>query len=214
MHTIEEKESSKWFVALRETVERAPPGVKDITVAARESDFFEFITQAQEQRARFLIRARTDRMLVPEDSAGCESMLEALSHVPVFGSLTVQIPSNGSRKARAASVEVRVAQVTIKPPQRRDQANASGSTEPVTVNLIAATESSVAARTEAISWVLLTNLPVKDFEAAAEKVQWYGKRWGIETWHKVLKSGCKIENCMLEEAERLKRYHPTLGQMS
>src|SRR5260370_35222061 len=51
-----------------------------------------------------------------------------------------------------------------------------------------------------------TYLPVKDFASAPEKVQWYGKRWGIEIWHKVLKSGCKVEDCMLEEAERLKRY--------
>jgi len=66
---IVEKESSKWLIALRETVERAPPGVKVITVADRESDFFEFITLAQEQRARFLIRARTDRMLVGVSSS-------------------------------------------------------------------------------------------------------------------------------------------------
>jgi hypothetical protein len=54
--------------------------------------------------------------------------------------------------------------------------------------------------------VLLTNLPVKDFNSATQKVQWYAKRWGIEVWHRVLKSGCKVEDCMLEEAERLKRY--------
>ena len=69
-----------------------------------------------------------------------------------------------------------------------------------------ATESSPPAGIEAISWVLLTNLAVPDFESAAEKVHWYGKRWGIETWHKVLKSGCKVEDCLLEEALRLKRY--------
>jgi hypothetical protein len=27
-----------------------------------------------------------------------------------------------------------------------------------------------------------------------------------QIWHKVLKSGCKVEDCLLEEAERLKRY--------
>ena len=59
---------------------------------------------------------------------------------------------------------------------------------------------------EPLSWVLLTNLPVKDFAGATEKVQWYGSRWGIETWHKVLKSGCKVEDCLLETADRLKRY--------
>jgi hypothetical protein len=203
---IEEKESSKWLQALHETVGRAPRGVQVITVADRESDFFEFFTQAEEQRARFLIRARTDRMLVPEESAGFESILEAYASADVLGTLTVKIPGNGKRKARTAQVEVRVAPVTIKPPQRRGAAKASGSTEPISVNVIGATESAPPEGQAAISWVLLTNLPVPDFDCAAEKVQWYAKRWGIETWHKVLKSGCKVEDCLLETAERLARY--------
>jgi Transposase DNA-binding/Transposase Tn5 dimerisation domain len=203
---IEEKESSKWLQALRETVERAPRGVQVITVADRESDFFEFLTQAKQQRARFLIRARTDRMLVPEESEGYESILEAISRAEVMGKLTVKIPGNGKRKARTAQLAVRVAPVTIKAPQRRGAAKASGSTEPISVNVIAATENAPPEGQEAISWVLLTNLPVAGFESAAQKVQWYGKRWGIETWHKVLKSGCKVEDCLLETAERLSRY--------
>jgi hypothetical protein len=204
---IEEKESSKWLIALKETVERAPSGVPVVTIADRESDFFEFLTHAKEMRAKYLIRARTDRKLVPEDSAGCTRMLEALSDAPALGSMTVEVPGNGSRKARTASIEVRVAEVTIQPPLRRGaRAKASGSSDPVTVTLIGATEQSPPASSDSISWVLLTNLIVKDFESATEKVQWYGRRWGIEIWHKVLKSGCKVEDCMLEEAERLKRY--------
>ncbi len=203
---IEEKESSKWLLALRDTVALTPPGVAVVTVADRESDFFEFLTQAQERGARYLIRARTDRQLVPEDSEGSNRMLEAIDAAAVQGNLAIRIPSNGARKARSASLEVRVAQVTLKAPRRRGAAKASGSSEPITVNLIAATETAPPAGTEAIGWVLLTNLPVRDFAEAAEKVQWYGRRWGIETWHKVLKSGCKVEDCRLEEAERLKRY--------
>jgi hypothetical protein len=188
-------------------VQRAPAGVSTVTVADRESDFFEFLTQAKELRAKYVIRARTDRKLVPEDSAGCARMLEALSDAPALGSLTVEVPGNGSRKPRNASIEVRVAEVTIQPPPRRGAyAKASGSTEPLTVTLVGATEQSPPAGCESISWVLLTNLSVKDFESATEKVQWYGRRWGIEIWHKVLKSGCKVEDCLLEEAERLKRY--------
>src|SRR5271167_2933272 len=203
----QEKIERLQVTALKETVERAPAGVPVVTVADRESDFFEFLTQAKELRAKYLIRARTDRKLVPEDSAGCASMLEALSIAPALGTLAVAVPSNGRRKARSANIEVRVAQVTIQPPQRRGaHAKASGSSEPVLVTVIGATEHSPPAGAESISWVLLTNLPVKDFESAAEKVQWYGRRWGIETWHKVLKSGCKVEDCMLEEAERLKRF--------
>ena len=203
---IEEKESAKWLVALKETAERAPAGVAVVTVADRESDFFEFLTHAHDLQAHYLIRARTDRKLVPEDSAGCVRMQEALSDAPALGRMTVEVPGNGRRKARTATIEVRIAEVAIQPPPRRGHAKASGSSEPVLVTIIGATEPSPPAGDESISWVLLTNLPVKNFESAAEKVRWYGRRWGIETWHKVLKSGCKVEDCLLEEAERLKRY--------
>jgi len=36
----DEKESSKWLLALRKTVERTPPGVMVVTLEDRESDFF------------------------------------------------------------------------------------------------------------------------------------------------------------------------------
>lgn len=203
---IDEKESSKWLLALRETVTRTPKGVQVVTIADRESDFFEFLTAAKQLGARYVIRACRDRKLVPEESAGWETMIEALTAAPVLGNLQVAIPGNGKRKARSAVIEVKVAQATIQPPQRRGYARDSGSTDPITVQVIGATESAPPAGQEAVSWVLLTNLPVADFEAACEKVQWYGKRWGIETWHKVLKSGCKVEDCLLETGERLARY--------
>jgi len=203
---IEEKESSKWLLALEETLARTPPGVKAVTVADRESDFFEFLAAAEEHGALFLIRARTDRLLVAEASSGHESLLEAVAHAPLLGSLGVEIPGNGKRKARSANVAVHVAQVTIKPPQRRGAAKTSGSIEPIAVNAIWAAEKSAPPGAEPISWVLLTNLPVADFEAASEKIGWYGQRFAIETWHKVLKSGCQVERCLLETAERLARY--------
>jgi hypothetical protein len=156
---IEEKESSKWLLALEETVARTPGGVMVVTVADRESDFFEFLAAAQEHRASFLIRARTDRLLVPEESAGHHSLLEALAHAPLLGSLEVEIPGNGKRKARSASVAVHVAQVTIKPPPRRGAAKVSGSIEPIAVNAIWAAEKTARGGAEPISWVLLTNLP-------------------------------------------------------
>jgi hypothetical protein len=52
------------------------------------------------------------------------------------------------------------------------------------VNLIAATETAPPPGEDAISWVLLTDLPVPDFHSTSEKIDWYGRRWGIEVWHK------------------------------
>ena len=206
---IEEKESFKWLVAMRETVERVPSGIDVITIADRESDIFEFIADAEDQTTLYLIRARTDRKLVPEDSEGCGSILEAITAAPVIGTMKVAVPGNGKRKPRTATVEVRIAHVTIKPPKRRGKAKKQADLpdlEPIPVQVISATETCPPKGEEAISWILLTNLPVTNYSEAVEKLGWYCKRWGIEVWHKVLKSGCKVEECLLETADRLERF--------
>ena len=54
-----------------------------------------------------------------------------------------------------------------------------------------------------IDWKLLTDLPVRSRQEAIEKLDWYAMRWKIETFHKILKSGCKAEESKLRTAERL-----------
>jgi hypothetical protein len=53
---------------------------------------------------------------------------------------------------------------------------------------------------------MLTTVPTCTWEEACERVEWYAARWLIEVYHKVLKSGCRIETRQFEQAERLKRY--------
>jgi hypothetical protein len=203
---IEDKESFKWLIGMRETRERVPPGVKIVTVGDREADFFELHTEAQELKLPYLVRARVDRLLVPEESDCHKQMSDALAAAKDLGTMEVSILGNSKRKTRTATVTVKTAQVAIKPPQRRGHAKNSGSDEPTTVKLIAATELNPSEGDEAISWVLVTNLPVPDMDAAVEKVRWYSRRFGIETFHKTLKSGCQVEKCCLERGERLARY--------
>ena len=152
------------------------------------------------------IWARRDRKLIPEESEGWETMIEAFAAAPVLGSLEVAVPGCGKRKARTAEIELRVVQATIQPPRRRGHARDGGSIELITVQVIGATENGPPQGAEAVSWVLLTNLRVTDFEAAREKLQWYARRWGIDTWHWVLKSGWRVEECLLQTGERVARY--------
>jgi hypothetical protein len=56
-----------------------------------------------------------------------------------------------------------------------------------------------------IAWLLLTTVAVETVDDAIERVQWYSCRWGIEVWHRVLKSGCRIEERQLASGERLQR---------
>ena len=48
-----------------------------------------------------------------------------------------------------------------------------------------------------------TDLPVRSPEEAVEKLGWYARRWRIELFHKILKSGCRAEEARLRTAERL-----------
>jgi hypothetical protein len=53
---------------------------------------------------------------------------------------------------------------------------------------------------EPLEWMLLTTVPTPDFEQAAVRLAWYARRWGIEVFHRVLKSGCRIEDRRLHTA--------------
>jgi hypothetical protein len=52
---------------------------------------------------------------------------------------------------------------------------------------------------------LLTTCEITTTEQAQERLRWYCLRWRIEDWHRVLKSGCRIEALQHKTAERLKR---------
>jgi hypothetical protein len=56
-----------------------------------------------------------------------------------------------------------------------------------------------------IEWFLLTTEPVETPHDAARIIDCYTRRWRIEEWHHVLKSGCKILEHQNETAERLMR---------
>ena len=54
-----------------------------------------------------------------------------------------------------------------------------------------------------IDWMLLTTVPTETFKDACQRIAWYSKRWGIEVYHRTLKSGCRIEDRRLASTDRL-----------
>jgi len=44
-----------------------------------------------------------------------------------------------------------------------------------------------------IEWMLLTTVATDTFEDACQRIAWYSKRWGIEVYHRTLKSGCVLK---------------------
>jgi len=73
----------------------------------------------------------------------------------------------------------------------------------LSLTVISAQEQSVPEGRDRIEWKLLTDLDVDDVASAVEKLNWYAQRWKIETFHKILKSGCNAEKAKLRTADRL-----------
>lgn len=195
--SIEEKESFKWLKALDKTLALAPEGPLVVTVCDREADIYEFFLKAQERQAKVLIRAAQYRK-VEED---IRKLFDLLNSLAVAGRLRVRIPKKGKQPSREATLEVRFQEVKLKAPSR---AKPNNKLEPIKLNAILVKETGK--RLESLEWMLLTNVKVDTFADAVEKIYWYQKRWGIEVYHKVLKSGLKVEDCRLQKKERLMPY--------
>ncbi len=196
---IEQKESHKWLVSFRKTAQAQQryPQSTFVSIGDREADIYELFELALRESAsggpQLLVRAIHDRLL-GEDQG---HLWERVARQEVSGIQEVRIPRKGNRPARVARLEVRFAQVSLKPPHRKS------SLRDLTVWAVLAREISPPEGVDPVEWLLLTTMEVTTFEQAVEKLAWYTVRWGIEVYHRTLKSGCKIEERQLGTADRI-----------
>jgi len=144
-----------------------------------------------------LVRVAQDRALDDEEQ---RRVRQALNDAAVAGVHHVDIPRQKARPKRVASLELRVARVSIKRPVGRGR----NMPESVEVSLVWAREKDAPDGVEPLDWVLLTTQCVEDLDSAVEMVECYGVRWVIEEFHRVLKDGCRVERMQFDTAERIK----------
>jgi hypothetical protein len=200
--TIEEKESFRWLESFRKTClvqKELGEGVMVVNICDREGDFYDLFAEALSEGSpsELLVRASRNREL---DGDGF-LLWERMESVPEHGSITVQLPRRKGRKAREAVLSVRFAPVDIRPPGYRRKGDGL---EPLRLWAVYANETDPPKGEERVSWMLLTTLPVESFEDATEKIEWYVRRWVIELFFRVLKSGCKVEERQLRGPHNLK----------
>lgn len=192
---IEDKESHKWLDSWAATcrAQDQAPSTQFVMVADRESDVFELLAQTRGQRAQLLIRAEQSRKLLDEERC----LWPFMQAQPIAGELEVQVGRRDDQPARTARLAVRHAEVTLKAPGARKQLGT------VTVWAVWAQEIDTPSGCAPLDWMLLTTAPTETFAHACERLHWYAKRWGIEIYHRILKSGCNIEDRQLNGADRL-----------
>jgi Transposase DNA-binding/Transposase Tn5 dimerisation domain len=196
---IADKESQKWIDSVRAVaaLKTRLPGTRVVSVADREGDVFEFFTEAQALGVDVLTRAAWNRNV-----EGLEAQVFAtLAAAPVVAQKSLALPASAKRKARTANLQVRACELTLKAPRN----GLAHGLAPLRLWGVWAYEPAPPEGVEPLDWKLLTSVPTASAEDALERLDWYAARWGIEQWHKVLKSGCNIEMRQLESAERLER---------
>jgi hypothetical protein len=194
---FEQKESVRWLRSL-EALERLQPqcpNTRLVSVGDREADIYELFVwaTAKPERPDLLIRAERQRVIADTGA----DLWTHVRNLPVEGEVELRVPRRGNRSARIARLRIRFAPVEIQAPSRKAGLGA------VRLWAVLAHEEEAPQGSQPLEWMLLTTLAVEHLSDAVEKLQWYAKRWGIEVFHRVLKSGCKIESRQLTGADTI-----------
>lgn len=190
---IEEKESIRWLSSLAQSGALLGDPARCVHIGDRENDIYEFFCAAREAGTHFLVRTCVDRLA----DDGCRTVARVMARGPVAGQHRIEVTAEDGSVSEAV-LKLRYKRVHILPPigkQKRYPA--------LDLTVIHAREARTPRGRDRVDWKLVTDLPVTSPEEVVEKLRWYAQRWKIELFHKILKSGCRVEAARLRTAERL-----------
>jgi hypothetical protein len=196
---IGQKESQKWLTSLDAVFSAHDwcPQTRFVSMGDREADVYDLLAAERPAGVDLLVRASWNRCVeAPE-----RYVWATVEAQPIVEHLVLQVPRRGLQPAREATLALRFCPLTLCPPQHRKAQGLPA----VTLWAVQVCEVDPPTDLPPIEWLLLSTVEVHTVEDAIERVAWYACRWGIEVWHRILKSGCRIEARQLGTGERLQR---------
>lgn len=196
---IEDKESSRWLEGSAAAGDRLSAAAQVIVVGDREFDIYSQFVRVP-PGVHLIVRAAHDRRLADD-----EHLFDAPSDWREFGTMDVRVPpSRPGDPGRIAQVRVKAGRVCIVKPRH----GARIDPKTVTLTYVEVSEIKPPKGQTAITWRLLTSLPVAEepdeFTAAQEIVRLYRLRWRTEQVFRAMKSdGLRLEDTQVTEAARL-----------
>ena len=197
---FEQKESYRWKTHFDkgQDLVKANPNLEVVYVADREADIMELFAARTNENMHFVIRSKHNRNLVGED---CK-LWEKIDQSPITDTYAIKVTDVVTKKKKEVPVNLRFTDVTIQLSPRT-----YSSAKSLQVNLSVISVEQVAPKQPNkpyIKWVILTTLPVRTVEEARQIIKIYTKRWLIERFHFLLKSGgANVEELQLETAARI-----------
>lgn len=202
-YAIEQKGSWRWIEHLRETENRCSNLKKEIIhVADREGDIYEFLQESEEIEAKYVIRLKSNRRIkiinsVKQSITTIEKELEKAESLGTIG-LEVKTPKG---KKENHDIILKSITVTLHCPERKIESMEIGPLKPLVVNIVEARS----LQDPEFGWHLITNMRCACIDQAERVVEIYKKRWLIETYHRSLKSGYRVEKARLSTRSRLEK---------
>lgn len=205
---IEEKESYCWLKGYRAANEVALscPDTLIISISDREGDIYEVLENmpSDTNKAFWLIRSNINRKTLKSTDRTELKIHEAVKASEPIGEVEFKLSAGkiysrtmpqkrAARKERVVKQQVRACTVHLSPPQRSKKKLST-----ISINIVHCIEINPPSNEDSVEWFLLTSVPITDAAAAINIVKWYLCRWQIETFFKVLKSGCTVEKLQFE----------------
>jgi len=197
--SIDQKESGRWVDGIERVQQHFKnfPKTTVINICDWEGDIYELLAMANKGNNHYIVRSCNNRKVKDED----EKLWEQVKKEPVRGGYTIDINDRQTLQKRGATIVVRwLENIILSPPYRKNKKRP----EPITVNMVYVEEINAPDGVEPINWKLVTSLEVDSIKKALMVVTYYTYRWRIETFHYILKQGCKVEQLQLEQEHNLK----------
>lgn len=191
---LEEKVTSCWVKAsqrVRELLKET--GKKVVSLADREGDFFEFLSDLHEHEDLYVVRAKHNRYTGKKHRSRGDKLFDLLGEQENIGKMWTTIYDVKNREIKEISLNLKkLTGVDIAVPNYGRGIDID-KYKPIKINMVMVYNSDYC-------WLLLTNLAVNTEEEVQRIVKFYKLRWHVEDFHKVLKTGYQVDELYLHSS--------------
>lgn len=180
-----------------------PSGTSWIHVVDRGADDFEFFSHCQQTGTEWVARAKSLIRIIIAPEGGKTPLKVHLRALPQAGRYTLDLRARPDAPARMAELVLAFGALRMPTPKLKSAFLKQVKPATIPMGVVWVREVDAPEGVKAIEWVLYTSLPVESLEDALAIVAYYEKRWLIEEWHKVLKTGFQVEHRQLKTCDRL-----------
>jgi len=202
--TGEAKEFNRWLKQV-DQLEADFSGIDLIHVMDREGDASSIWSQMHKHGRRFVIRIKSVDRPVKEENGKSSWLADEMRKEKPIAKREVHLSKRAAglpnahynaRERRMTTLHISAKSMNI----HMRSPSGGPSNETLNLNVVRVYEESRSPSKDHVEWLLLTTEPIETVKQVLRVVDIYKARWIIEEFFKGLKTGCRLEERLLEDA--------------